>query len=598
MAQLLGWLGLAVVFTLTSALPSDVAQLDSHDSSEVPLGLSLQLHSGTLCVAVRGSRVEAHQCDTLSRMQRFRYDPHEGTLVNLLTGNCLRGNSVVGESVTTVPCTGAPEEKWEPLGATSKALQVAGGKLCASFDAPGALERCEAGCSEGGAPFDLVLARACVRACLGGTAPRAMPLHMTACSASDANHWRLGSFQPVDCTLGAWGTAQGSTCTTTCGGGTILQHRALIAPALNGGHCEANTRKAPCNSQPCAAESSKGPAVDCQVSDWTPWGACMGVCGAGLQQRSRAAVTIGRNGGLPCTQPLIQARDCKVEGCDHRATDCLVSDWSPWTKCSDECGGGWQSQTRYIDLLPSLDGKLCPTPLQRGRECNTGRCGVDCELGAWSSWSGCDKACDGNQTRTRPVLVEPAHGGSACDEQHSTRACQLNCQQEAHKSQELGEQVDAANQALARALAAANNMDVQSKKDARAVRTQQRAYFQIQTKATAAQRQLDSGQEVSEHAHHKPHKPMAAHSHFDLDDKTHVAVRVSVQHDPSVHGAAAVASALAAQAKSSGSQLEAKEQQAADSSAKLKASLEGVEQARQALEVAVEARDLAGLPRD
>ena len=53
--------------------------------------------------------------------------------------------------------------------------------------------------------------------------------------------------------------------------------------------------------------------------------------------------------------------------------DCKVSDWSSWSTCSENCGGGIQERTRNITTQPSGRGITCPV-LKETRTCNTEPC--------------------------------------------------------------------------------------------------------------------------------------------------------------------------------------------------------------------------------
>ena len=67
------------------------------------------------------------------------------------------------------------------------------------------------------------------------------------------------------------------------------------------------------------------------------------------------------NAGLVC-----HARECSE-------VDCQVSEWRPWGQCSRECGGGTQSRSRTIVVEPSSGGGQCPS-LKDQKPCNTHSC--------------------------------------------------------------------------------------------------------------------------------------------------------------------------------------------------------------------------------
>ena len=53
--------------------------------------------------------------------------------------------------------------------------------------------------------------------------------------------------------------------------------------------------------------------------------------------------------------------------------DCVVSQWSGYSKCSKKCGSGWQNRWRKIFYPSKFGGKPCPT-LRTWRRCNTKPC--------------------------------------------------------------------------------------------------------------------------------------------------------------------------------------------------------------------------------
>ncbi len=205
---------------------------------------------------------------------------------------------------------------------------------------------------------------------------------------------------PVNCSVGEW--SEWSPCDVSCGGaGTSRRRRnVLIHPANGGLECPATEQVKICGSEPCDK--------DCVVSDWSPWSACSASCGGGVQSRVRYIISPASGKGKTCP-PLIEYRDCNAEACP---TDCVVSEWSPWSNCSKPCGSGTQVRTRTI-IKPSTYGN-CPS-LEEHRPCNYEECPVDCEVSDWSNWSECDATCGGgSKIRTREILKFPNTTGKAC----------------------------------------------------------------------------------------------------------------------------------------------------------------------------------------
>ncbi len=61
------------------------------------------------------------------------------------------------------------------------------------------------------------------------------------------------------------------------------------------------------------------------------------------KERSRAIVQYNEEDGIPATGSLkeLQACNTDVTSCaEEQPLNCLMGDWSEWTACSRNCGGG------------------------------------------------------------------------------------------------------------------------------------------------------------------------------------------------------------------------------------------------------------------
>lgn len=105
--------------------------------------------------------------------------------------------------------------------------------------------------------------------------------------------------------------------------------------------------------------------------------------------------------------------------------DCKVTEWSDWTKCTGECDGGMRERKRNIITEPEFGGKQCPE-LYESELCNTKGCVQDCVIGEWSPWSACSADCGGGMSkRSRPILKYARNGGKICDITDESMECNM-----------------------------------------------------------------------------------------------------------------------------------------------------------------------------
>lgn len=146
---------------------------------------------------------------------------------------------------------------------------------------------------------------------------------------------------------------------------------------------------------------------DCEVSEWTAL-ACSAPCGGGTQRLVRR-VTVQPNNGASC--PALE----KVEPCNQFPcpVDCRLDQWSGWSSCSVMCGGGVSARSRHV-LQQMLNGGEPCGDVSETDTCNLDSCDEDCELSAWSPWSGCSKPCGGGHLTSTKTVVAPPRGDGKC----------------------------------------------------------------------------------------------------------------------------------------------------------------------------------------
>jgi uncharacterized protein YegL len=161
--------------------------------------------------------------------------------------------------------------------------------------------------------------------------------------------------------------------------------------------------------------------ADCEVGDWVPQ-ECSVSCAGGSQVLTRE-VLAEASYGAPCP-PLEMEQECNTQPCP---VDCEMNDWSGWSACSKDCGGGVMSRSRIVQRESEFGGEECGA-VSDAQMCNADACNVPCELGDWLEWGSCTKACNGGiEERRRPVVVD-AKGTGDCaaetsDDRYEMRPC-------------------------------------------------------------------------------------------------------------------------------------------------------------------------------
>merc|ERR1719482_2485279 len=115
--------------------------------------------------------------------------------------------------------------------------------------------------------------------------------------------------------------------------------------------------------------------IDSIQSEWSEWSACSSQCGGGIRERIRSTKRVARFKGEPAG-PASETETCNPQNCDK---DCVLAPWSKIQEapCSKACGGGVKISTRGV-FQEAIGNGDCPEPLAperfRQMECNMEMC--------------------------------------------------------------------------------------------------------------------------------------------------------------------------------------------------------------------------------
>merc|ERR1719238_97430 len=290
------------------------------------------------------------------------------------------------------------------------------------------------------------------------------------------------------CQVSEW--SKWSKCSASCGGGVQTRSRKVVSGFL---HCPELSESQACNEHSCkycagCRDKTSGPCMHDAAGDFTCFDYFPGTeqCPPGttacLVKKNNLGLLGGKPGNGKCTDCFGKSSGpCKHDAApvchDYMAgtttcppgttlcgpVNCEVSEWSKWSKCSANCGGGSQTRSHSVTVEPTNGGMACPH-LEEDQACNTHKCPVlcdhcggkstgpcrhdkdgtcheyqtgttcpagttqceevDCVVSAWSDWGECDAVCGGGQQqRSRSVTVEPTNGGKQCPHLTEAQAC-------------------------------------------------------------------------------------------------------------------------------------------------------------------------------
>ncbi|KYO26723.1 hypothetical protein Y1Q_0019191 [Alligator mississippiensis] len=204
---------------------------------------------------------------------------------------------------------------------------------------------------------------------------------------------------PEDCVMSEWG--QWSRCSLPCNRSSVRERSAepLRLPD-DGKGCPAATETELCSLN-----------KNCYHYDYnvTDWSTCQlsekAVCGNGIKTRMLDCVrSDGRSVDLKYCEELGLEKtwqmntSCVVE-CP---VNCQLSDWSPWSECSQTCGlTGKMIRRRTVNQPFQGDGRPCPSQMEQFKPCPVKPC-YRWQYGQWAECKVEDAQC-GEGTRIRNI---------------------------------------------------------------------------------------------------------------------------------------------------------------------------------------------------
>ncbi|XP_064643491.1 semaphorin-5A-like isoform X2 [Lineus longissimus] len=192
---------------------------------------------------------------------------------------------------------------------------------------------------------------------------------------------------------------------------------------LRNGHVRSETRLCP-HENACMETVSNYNSVDGGWSDWSSWSKCSNDCGGGKQFKERTCNNPSPTGtGQDCEGKSAESRSCNMMPCKG-----FWSCWTEWSACSVTCGAGVHYRKRQCLHMGRTSGKQLTSVLPcmgsdlQQEECSLSQCEtMNFGWREWTTWSPC---MDSFQKRKRKCAMSRPRDNECLGENVQTRMCE------------------------------------------------------------------------------------------------------------------------------------------------------------------------------